>query len=137
MHVDRTKNLYDQMLETRYHNSFAKTVQKKMKTQKNFDNRDKAIKDTVDDLQTKMQRKQERLHNHHEEERRDFKDKIHGMNKKIRKIEDIIEQQRQMASEMLSGKVEKKRLTMEDTLENDRRIKLMRQNFNTQMMLRH
>ncbi len=59
------------------------------------------------------------------------------MNKKIRKIEDIIEQQRQMASEMLSGKVEKKRLTMEDTLENDRRIKLMRQNFNTQMMLRH
>jgi hypothetical protein len=48
------------------------------------------------------------------------------MNKKIRKIEDIIEQQRQMASEMLSGKVEKKRLTVQDTLENDRRIKLMR-----------
>jgi phosphoenolpyruvate carboxylase len=125
------------MLETRYQNSFAKTVQKKMKTQKNFDNRDKAIKDTVDDLQTKMQRKHERLHNHIEEERRNFKDKIHGMNKKIKKVEDIIEQQRQMASEMLSGKVEKKRLTMQDTLENDRRIKLMRQNFNTQMMLRH
>jgi hypothetical protein len=59
------------------------------------------------------------------------------MNKKIQKIDDTIEQHRQQASEMLSGKIEKKRLIIQDTLDNDRRMKLMRQNFNTQMMLRH
>ena len=137
MHVDRTKNLYDQMMETRYQTSFTKTVHKKMKTEKNLENRNKAIKETVEDLQDKLHRKQERLQNHIEEERRHFKEKIHGMNKKIQKIEDTIEQQRLQASELLSGKVEKKRLIIQDTLDNDRRMKLMRQNFNTQMMLKH
>jgi gas vesicle protein len=92
MHVDRTKNLYDQMMETRYQTSFTKTVQKKMKTQKNFENKEKVLKETVEDLQNKLNREKERLNNHIEEERRHFKERIHGMHKKIQKLEDHLDQ---------------------------------------------
>jgi hypothetical protein len=50
MHVDKTKSLYDQMMETRYQTSFAKTVQKKMQTQKSIEKREKAIKEAVTSL---------------------------------------------------------------------------------------
>ena len=61
MHVDKTKSMFDQMMETRWQNSFTKTVNKKVKTQKNFENREKAIKLAVEDLQDKLHRKHERL----------------------------------------------------------------------------
>jgi hypothetical protein len=61
-----------------------------MKTQKYIEKRDKDVKETVEDLQDKLQKKEERLKHHKEEERRIFKDKIHNMNKQIQKVDDTI-----------------------------------------------
>ena len=79
----------------------------------------------------------EKLNRQKEEERRHFRESLQKINHKIDYTEEKIERQRQMASDLMSGKVEKNRLIARDTMENDRRMKLMRQNFNTQMMIRH
>jgi hypothetical protein len=55
----------------------------------------------------------------------------------LRDTDQKINNQRAHLSEIISGKVEKKKLLFEDQMENDRRLKMMRLNFHSVLMTKH
>ena len=59
------------------------------------------------------------------------------MHETIKKTEEKLTNKRDEASEMMNTKIEKKRLLFDSQMENDRRLKMMRQNFHTVMMTKH
>jgi 3-dehydroquinate dehydratase len=71
-------------MNTRYEEGFAKNVNKAMKTKENVKTlKEKRLSETVEGLQEKHKRKQEKIKIQQDEERRQFIDRIHGMHEKI------------------------------------------------------
>lgn len=136
--VDETKALYEDMRKQTYEASFMRTVNKQLKTKTQVEKRDKNVAETVvEQLQEKHRQKLQKLRNQQEEERRQFKERYHKMHQTIRETEEKITLQRAAGSELMSGKVERKRLLVDSQAENDRRLKMMRHNFHSVLMSKH
>ncbi len=137
-HVDNTKSLYDNMMKKRYEDSFMRTVNKQLKTKTQIEKRDKTVAETVvEQLQEKHRANQEKLRQQQEEERRQFKERFQKLHQTIRKNEEKLTNQRMEANELMTTKIEKKRLLFDSQMDNDRRLKMMRHNFHTVMMTKH
>ena len=59
------------------------------------------------------------------------------MNSNIEKTNQTINNQKQQAADILSGKVEKKKLLIEDQTENDKRLKMLRKSYHNALMDKH
>jgi hypothetical protein len=59
------------------------------------------------------------------------------MHKTITQTEEKIRKRQEFENEIMSGKVERKRLLVDSQVENDRRLKMMRLNFHSVLMTKH